>query len=170
MDQGAWWAIAHEIAKSWAQLSKRAWARWKRCCFGHEEASGKSLQMITDWSCDLKRLKRLKLPGQQYPHLQNEEDPISLLLSVLYHFVILSVVSSVSMDIKWFLYQSASAQKTGQCPLPRALTPKAVEHSYSSTHILESIKTASYSQGDWEIVWMSWRVANPTSSFLKFKL
>ena len=24
MDQGAWWAIVHEIAKSWAQLSKRA--------------------------------------------------------------------------------------------------------------------------------------------------
>ena len=112
----------------------------------------------------------LKLPEQQYPHLQNEEDPISSLLLVPYDFVLLSVVSSVSMDIEWFLYQSASAQKTGQWPLPRTLTPKALEHSYSSTHILESIKTASYSQGDWEIVWMSWRVANPTSSFLKFKL
>ena len=87
----------------------------------------------------------LKLPGQQYPHLQNEEDPISSLLLVPYAFVIEWFLYQWFL-YQWFLYRSASAPKTGQWPLPRTLTPKALEHFYSSTHILESIKTASYSR------------------------
>lgn len=84
-------------------------------------------------------------------------------LLVFYDFVVLSVVSTVAIDIKWFLYQLASAQKTGQLPI--GIHHKALKLSCSSLDILENVKIASYSKGNWAIVWMFWGVASPTSNF-----
>lgn len=104
-------ALLRKVRESIRNAITMEW--WEGHCDGHEEDSW---EVALDWSLmDCVSLGDwLKLPGQWGPYLSNEVVPVSSPLSVFYDHVFLSVVSSVFMDIGWFLYQLASAQKTGQ--------------------------------------------------------